>query len=109
MTAAGPVTVTVIVAISEPQPLVTVYVIMEVPPDIPDTTPDVPTVAILVFELLHTPPASPPEIERFVVAPNATVAVPVILPASGKEVMETTALPVIAAVQDVVVLVAKTV
>jgi hypothetical protein len=62
-----------------------------------------------VLELLQTPPASPPEIDRVVVAPKATVAVPVIVPAAGTVRIVTTALPVIAAVQDVVAFVAKTV
>jgi hypothetical protein len=82
---------------------------LAVPPVIPVTVPDASTVAILVLELVHTPPASPPEVDKNVVNPKPTVNEPVILPASGNGVIVMTAFPLIGAVHVVDVLVAKTV
>jgi hypothetical protein len=78
-------TVAILVAVTAPQPFVTVYDIVVVPAVMPLTTPVAePTVPIAAFVLLHTPPLVP-LVVNVVVAPTHTVAVPLIMPgvASG--------------------------
>ena len=62
------VIVTVAVAIAVAVPRVIVYVIVEVPADIPFTTPSLPTVAIAGLLLLQTPPVK--ELARVEVEPT---------------------------------------
>ena len=64
-------TVTTLVAL---QPVPSEYVIVAVPVETPVTTPEEPTVAILVAELLQTPP--PTAFVNVVVAPAHMLAVP---------------------------------
>jgi hypothetical protein len=74
-------TVIVASAFAVPQPLVTVYDIIDVPAATPVTTPPVVMVALAVFELLHVPPATPSV--SAVVEPSHTVVAPEIVPAFG--------------------------
>ena len=52
------VTVTALVATAVPQPVVTVYEMVVVPADAPNTVPLAFTVAMAVLALLHTPPVT---------------------------------------------------
>jgi hypothetical protein len=74
-------TVTICVVTAVPQLFVTVYDIIAVPADMPVTTPLVLTVAIPAVPVLQVPPLA--ELLSVVVLPAQTVAVPVIVPASG--------------------------
>lgn len=76
---ANGLTVTICVAATAPQPFVTVYEIVVVPPEIPATTPLVDTVPTVVFVLLHVPPPVPLA-DSVVVAPTHTVGLPLIVP-----------------------------
>ena len=81
-------TVNVTVADAEPQLLVTVYDIMVVPTNTPLTTPvPVPTVAIAVFALVHTP--SLVALANVVVPLTNVAGVPVMEATDGKELMVT--------------------
>ena len=75
-------TVTTLVAAFAPQLLVEVYDIVVVPVDKPVTTPEVLTVPTAGLVLLHAPP--PAALVSAVLAPTHTIAVPVIVPASGR-------------------------
>ena len=85
------VTVTVLVAVVFEQPPVpvTVYVIIAVPPDTPDTSPvEKTTVAMAVFDEVHAPPVFPFEV--YVVDPVLHMAwVPLTVPALGAVVTVT--------------------
>ena len=59
-----------------------------VPADIPLTTPDILTLAIPVLLLLHTPPLAASL--NVVVDPAHTVAVPLMIPATGGRLTVTT-------------------
>src|SRR6201994_4239 len=72
--------VTTCVDATLPQPFVTVYDIVAVPADTPPTVPPL-TVATPVAVLLHVPPVATSA--SVVVEPAHTVAVPVIVPATG--------------------------
>jgi hypothetical protein len=74
-------TVTTTVVATEPQLLVTVYDIIDVPAVTPVTTPVALTLATPVDTELHTPP--PAASVRFVVVVGQTVRPPVIVPAFG--------------------------
>lgn len=64
-----------------PQMLVTVYIMLSVPAETPDTIPDVPTVAMPAVTLLQVPPDN---VSVSVIALSAhTVCRPVIAPATG--------------------------
>ena len=86
-------TITAVVVVVVPQPLVTALVIFAVPAVIHVTIPLDPTVA-MSDAMLHVPPLTPSV--SGVVAPAHTVAVPVILPPVGVVVTVkiTVALPV---------------
>ena len=74
------VTIAVTIVV-QPKPLVTLYVILEVPAATPDTMPVEPTVAIDVLPLLHVPPVV--VLFRVAVAPWQVLIVPVIADAVG--------------------------
>jgi hypothetical protein len=76
------ITVTFLVAVAFGQPPVpnTVYVIVAVPAETPETTPEELTVAIAVFEDVHEPPVLP-LLVKVVVEPEQTVWVPLSVPA----------------------------
>ena len=76
-----PLTVTTCVAATVPQVLVTVYDMVDVPDATPLTSPLLFTVAAEVLVLLHAPPVAPSLND--VVEPTHTVAVPLIVPATG--------------------------
>ncbi len=78
----GAVTVRLLLTLRVQPLLVTVYVIVAVPTDTPETTPKPFTVATLVLLLLHVPPESPLEVSVAVV-PVDRVLVPEIVPALG--------------------------
>ena len=78
----GAVTVRLLLTLRVQPLLVTVYVIVAVPADTPETTPEPFTVATLVLLLLHVPPESPLEVSVAVV-PVDRVLVPEIVPALG--------------------------
>lgn len=75
------VTVTTIVALADPQELVTVYEIVAVPIALPVTTPEDDTEAVAV-PVDHEPPGT--EDDNGDVSPKHTKAVPVIVPAAGR-------------------------
>jgi hypothetical protein len=86
-------TVTVAVAAAVPQPLVTVYDIVVVPPERPLTTPNVLTVPTAMFVELHTPPVIPSA--RPIVVPAHTVPdAGVIIPAFAAALTVTTVVAV---------------
>ena len=85
----GPVTVTLMVAVAVPQPLITVYDITVEPADIPVTVPVPLTVAIVKSKLLHEPPV--PVVDKPEVAPTQIEEVPLIVPASGAGLIVTVA------------------
>jgi hypothetical protein len=78
----GAVTVRLLLTLRIQPLLVTVYVIVAVPADTPETTPEPFTIATLVLLLLHVPPESPLEVSVAVV-PVDRVLVPEIVPALG--------------------------
>jgi hypothetical protein len=80
-------TATDCVVVAAPQPPVTAYDIVALPATTPVTTPEADTEAMLVLELLHTPPVV--AFERDVAAPAHTEAVPVIVPADGRALTAT--------------------
>jgi hypothetical protein len=80
-TAGAGFTVAATVARSDPQPFVTEYDMVALPSATPVTTPELFTVAMLVLELLHAPPA--PVVLSADVADWQTEASPVIEPALG--------------------------
>ena len=67
--------------VQEPNPF-TVYVIVAEPTATPVTTPEALTVAMVEFDEVHAPPASPFEVIDEVL-PTHTLAVPLKVPASG--------------------------
>jgi len=67
------------------------YFIVSVPPDKPVTAPVVPTVAIPVLVLLHTPPVGPSA--RVTTEPTQTLGVPVIVPGDVATVTVAVAVP----------------
>jgi hypothetical protein len=81
LTAGAVFTVTVLEATALPQLLLTVYDMIVVPGDIPETTPVALTEAVAAKPVLHVPPVTASA--RVVVAPLHTEAVPVITPAFG--------------------------
>jgi hypothetical protein len=88
-TAVGALTVIIRVAIPVPHVLVTEYVMVTVPAEMPVTTPEVLTVARAVLLLLHTPPGVP--LLKAVVSPVQTELLPVIAAGVGIEFTVTTA------------------
>ena len=82
-------TVTIAVAATVPQLLVTVYDIVDVPAATPVTSPVPPTVAIPGLTLLQIPP--PAASVKFVVVVGHTIKPPVIAPATGAGFTVTTA------------------
>ena len=74
-------TVTTVVAVALPQPLVSVYETVVVPPEIPLTRPDAFTVPVAGFEEVHTPPADASLSD--VVPPMQTTSDPDKVPAFG--------------------------
>ena len=78
------VTVTTVKVSALPQVLPTWYFIVSVPKPVPVTRPDVFTVAMPVFTLLHTPPVAV-SLKRLVVSPHNWL-LPVITPACGCKV-----------------------
>jgi len=77
-------TVTTIPAVDEPQLLVTLYVIIVVPADIPVTSPVAAlTVALVVLELFQVPPMSPPILVKKIEEPVHTDVGPSMIPAFG--------------------------
>ena len=87
--AVNALTVTIVDVLAVPQPFVTIYEILAVPPATPLTVPSVPTVAIAPLEVLQVPPAAASV--SAVVEPAHTVAVPVIAPAVGNGLTVTVA------------------
>jgi hypothetical protein len=77
----------------QPKPFVTVYEIVVLPPDTPDTIPEVPIVATPVALLLHTP--LPVVLARDVVAPTHAINVPVITSTVGTTFTVTIAVTVV--------------
>ena len=75
-------TVMLFIAVATPQPLVTVYDMSALPAAKPVMVPDVPTVAMAVLALLHTPPDTVAVSD--VIADWHTDELPVMEPAKGK-------------------------
>lgn len=78
-------TVTVVVAIAEPQELVIMYEIVVLPADTPVTFPEASIVATPVAEELQVPPVAASE--SVVELPEQSVVVPVIVPAEAPEAL----------------------
>ena len=83
------VTITVVIAVAEPQLLLTVYEIAVAPPAMPRTPPLVFTLATDVEKLLQVP--EPVALLRVTVLPTATVVVPEIAATVGEPITATEA------------------
>ena len=80
--------VMILVAVSEPQELVTIYLMVSVPGVTPVTTPEVLIVA-LPFVLLHTPVPLAKVSDKAIVEPKHTCEPPKIVPARGNGLIVT--------------------
>ena len=88
MMAGKGLTVTDLVAVAIPQPLLTVYDIVTVPTAIPATAPEAFTVAILISSLFHVPPVTASL--RGTDPATHTILAPVMIPASDNGLTVTT-------------------